>query len=407
MQENDLNIMDSNAINISTKLTDRKSEFIGSVGIGTNAEGKPLFKANVVFDTGSTNLWVASHLCHRCAINTANQELYNPRNSLSQESFMETADGSKNLHVYFGTGELEGPLHVDTYHVGPMMVKHQPFAMIRESSGLSGLPWMDGILGLAFPSMSFGKVKPFFDHVIEQKLLDHNEFAFFLSTKPNQPSAILWGGVDKNMYHGDIRMFPVTKPHYWSLELLDFKVGNTSMPLVDDDRPIRSLVVDSGTTFYTAPTGLHNRIDALITPNRHDCAKSGSLPSMTYVLRGADGEKYDLVVPQEAYLVAGHDGIGCQAGIMALDVKNKHGPLMVLGETFMRNFFTVFDRGDGNPLNARIGIAPANLDAVPDVETSGKSVMETNAQGEAMQSFEVTSGRPIVRRDAAIVRHQA
>ena len=44
--------------------------------------------------------------------------------------------------VLFGSCPIEktcpkqmttGPLHVDTYHVGPMQVDHQPFAMIRDA----------------------------------------------------------------------------------------------------------------------------------------------------------------------------------------------------------------------------------------------------------------------------------
>jgi len=410
-----------NAINISTQLKDYSSEFIGTIGIGTNADGNPLFKANVVFDTGSTNLWVASHLCQRCAINTAGQALYNPRHSVTHQSFIQN-DRENNLHVYFGTGELEGPIHKDTYHVGPMEVKHQPFAMIRESSGLDSLPWMDGILGLAFPSMSFGHVKPFFDHVIEQNLLDHNEFAFFLSKDKSKPSTILWGGVDQNLYHGPIRMLPVNKPHYWSLQLLEVKVGDKSLKLAADGKKVRSLVVDSGTTFYTAPTELYNQIKHLIPKaTLEDCQNGAArLPSITYVLRGADKEKFDLVIPPEAYLVLEHGDTKCAKGLMELNVNNEHGPLMVLGEVFMRNFFTVFDRGDGKPENARIGIAPANTDATPKMQTSSnlpepnlqlsrKPVVETNAHGdnEVLAQVPMTRKSSIVRRVATIVPHHS
>jgi len=219
-------------VNLTTTLQDMSSEYIGLIGVGTAPGGGALFQARVVFDTGSTNLWVASVLCRTgpCA-NIASKEFYDPAKSLTQEPYSAlegaTSDESKDIDIIFGTGELKGPLHVDTYRVGPMVVHRQPFAMIREMTGevFSSFPF-EGILGLAFPSLSFGGIEPFFEHVIQQKCLKSNEFAFYLNAEPSLPSAILWGGVDKSLYEGPIRMFPVVQPHYWALELLDFRIGN-------------------------------------------------------------------------------------------------------------------------------------------------------------------------------------
>merc|ERR1719502_1375397 len=128
-----------------------------------------------------------------------------------------------------------------------MVSKRQPFAMIREMNGdvFSSFPF-EGILGLGFPSLSFGGITPFFDHVIQQKLLKHNEFAFFMNVDSDKPSALLWGGIDKSLYHGKIRMFPVVQAHYWSLELVDVKVGDTSVKDIGmRGDPVKRLIVDT------------------------------------------------------------------------------------------------------------------------------------------------------------------
>merc|ERR1719440_1258334 len=226
-------------INISTALEDMKTEYIGTIGVGTNSEGNAQFEARVVFDTGSTNLWVASVLCKDFPCNSdRGQEFYDPDKSTTQETFMGE---SGDIDIMFGTGELRGPLHVDTYRVGPMLVKRQPFAMIREMNGdvFSSFPF-EGILGLGFKSLSFGGINPFFERVIEQQLLTNNEFAFFFNVDSDQPSALLWGGIDKDLYHGPIRMFPVVQPHYWAVELMDFRFGN--MSLMDDSAPIQKVI---------------------------------------------------------------------------------------------------------------------------------------------------------------------
>ncbi|CAE7191915.1 unnamed protein product [Symbiodinium natans] len=48
---------------LTTPLEDMSSEYTGIIGVGTASDGGAEFEARVVFDTGSTNLWVASVLC--------------------------------------------------------------------------------------------------------------------------------------------------------------------------------------------------------------------------------------------------------------------------------------------------------------------------------------------------------
>lgn len=394
---------DQKMINISTELEDMRTEYIGTIGVGTGSDGGPQFEARVVFDTGSTNLWVASVLCQNPPCDTPRaREFYDPEKSTSQEEYVGS-DG--DIDILFGTGELRGPLHVDTYRVGPMVVVHQPFAMIREMNGdvFSSFPF-EGILGLGFKSLSFGGINPFFERVIEQKLLTNNEFAFFFNVDSDRPSAILWGGIDKDLYHGPIRMFPVIQPHYWALELLDFKLGNTSMKSagMSDGESVRRLIVDSGTTYFTAPEGMQDEIVSKI-PDA-SCDDVNNYPPLTYVLRGADGQTYELVVNQETYMIGG-SGEGCRAAFMALDVNEEYGPAMILGEVFMRHFFTVFHRGDGAPESAKIGIAPAKIGAIPKVKQRTKpSFLQTQETTQSVTSDGVEHQAITVNSKASLVR---
>jgi pepsin A len=356
--------------NVSTPLEDMVSEYTGYIGVGTDKDGKPAFQARVVFDTGSTNLWVASVLCVESPCRPEeSRKFYDPERSLTQEEFSHTSsaldeDGRpRDIDIMFGTGELKGPLHVDTYRVGPMTVKRQPFAMIREMTGdvFTAFPF-EGILGLAFKSLSFGGIEPFFERVIKQKLLERNEFAFYLNQNHDQPSAILWGGVDKSLYDGKITLFPVVQAHYWALELIDFKIGGTSI-LEDGPGRVRRLIVDSGTTYFTAPTGLFDEIVGRLP--QAACRDVEDYPTITFVLRGVDNQSFDLDISQKTYMVGDDGGGDCRAAFMELNINKKYGPGMILGEVFMRHFFTVFQRGNGDDNNARIGFALAKQGANP------------------------------------------
>lgn len=352
-------------VNMTTPLKDMTSEYTGTIGVGTKPDGTAQFEARVVFDTGSTNLWIASILCKDYPCNpSTSSSWYDPKMSTTQEVYLQknlvSLDG--DIDIEFGTGELKGPLHVDTYRVGPLKVTQQPFAMIREMSGdVFSTFQFEGILGLAFKSLSFGGIQPFFERVIEQKLLEHNEFAFYLNVDSSQPSALLWGGVDKDMYDGQITMFPVVQTHYWSLDLVDLKFGDTSIiSNMGTNRPVK-VIVDSGTTYFTAPTAMYNALTNRMPEARCDAVEQ--YPDLTYVLKMQNGTLYDLKVTQRTYMV-GDESSRCYPAFMQLDVNAKYGPAMILGEVFMRHFFTVFSRGDGSDAQAQIGFAHARLKAM-------------------------------------------
>jgi len=379
---------------LTTPLEDMSSEYTGIIGVGTSPEGGAQFEARVVFDTGSTNLWVASILCKASPCDRDGAEkFYDPEKSSTSEAFIEDGmESDSDIDIIFGTGELKGPLHVDTYRVGPMAVEKQPFAMIREMTGdvFSSFPF-EGILGLAFPSLSFGGIEPFFERVIKAKLLKSNEFAFYLNTDSSRPSALLWGGVDKDLFESPIVMFPVVKPHYWSLELVDFRIRGKSLKArVSEDNKAKYVLVDSGTTYFTAPSEMYFSI--LKHFPEAPCSEVEDYPPIQYILRSAHNQTFTLEVSQETYMVM-DEYDSCRPAFMKLDIKRKsYGPAMILGEVFMRHFFTVFSRGDGSLDQARVGFARAKVGAEPKVETAKASYMQ--------------QASPVMRRQKANVRQR-
>lgn len=373
----------SRGYRLTTPLQDMASEYIGLIGVGTNLDGDAQFQARVVFDTGSTNLWVASVLCKLPPCDHAGaQQFYDPAKSTTSEAYISRKglESETDIDVTFGTGELKGPLRVDTYRVGPMAVEKQPFAMIREMTGevFSAFDF-EGILGLAFPSLSFGGIDPFFERVIKAKLLKNNEFSFYLNTDTKQQSALLWGGVDEDLFEGPIVMFPVVQPYYWSLELVDFRIGGKSFKdkVAEAGKP-RYLVVDSGTTYFTAPKSMFS--DIMQSFPVAPCSQMSSYPSLEYVLKSMYNQTFTLEVTQKTYMVADEED-SCRPAFMELDINKKTvGPSMILGEVFMRHFFTVFSRGDGSLDQARVGFAHAKIGATPKVGAATASFKSSNLQ---------------------------
>jgi pepsin A len=265
---------------------------------------------------------------------------------------------------------------VENFHVGPFTIQDQHFNLIQDEVGYSfeKLP-LEGIVGLGFPSMSSHGEVPFFDNVIRQGLLEHNEFAFYVSDQEDAlGSSIFWGGVDPDVYTGKINMFPVTQAHYWAVDLhalhvgsekLDIETGSTiadgdevrALKVTEDDPRLAKLIVDTGTTYITAGPMLREAISRRLPDG--DCDEVTKYPHIIFTLQDVRGDFHELDLSPREYMASSDGGQACELSLMELSIPPKYGPGMVVGELFMRRYFTVFDRGSGLTTDARVGFARA------------------------------------------------
>jgi len=115
------------------------AQFYGPITIGT-----PPQNFNVIFDTGSSNLWVPNS---NCSLSCA---LHNRFDSSKSSTFIPNGTIFKIDYV---SGPVSGRLEYDTVNVGGISVQNQELALIDDASGLEPsflLSAFDGILGLAF-----------------------------------------------------------------------------------------------------------------------------------------------------------------------------------------------------------------------------------------------------------------
>merc|ERR550537_957655 len=89
------------------RLSSLQSQYVGQMGVGTkvkpNGKKSDESKVWVVFDTGSTNIWVASDLCESGACTMKGRQRYNHTRSVT---FGYPANPAQ-LTVEFGTGRLK------------------------------------------------------------------------------------------------------------------------------------------------------------------------------------------------------------------------------------------------------------------------------------------------------------
>ncbi|KAH9360523.1 hypothetical protein HPB48_019021 [Haemaphysalis longicornis] len=241
----------------SFKQGPQKVQYYGDITIGT-----PPQSFRVVFDTGSSDLWVPSVMCAgRESICSLHQQ-YD-----SAKSSTHVSNGT-HVNISYAGGTVYGEVATDAVTIGNCTVKNQRFLQVDSRPGTAfATAKFDGILGLAYPSMSLLGASPVFDSMIEQGVIRSPVFSVFLrrgAGATGKPYAVdggevYFGGIDADHYTGELFYVPVSERGYWQLTAESIKLGNEEFCQSGCEA-----IVDTGTTAITGPTVDVHRIIRLL-----------------------------------------------------------------------------------------------------------------------------------------------
>jgi hypothetical protein len=314
------------------------AQYYGLVSIGT-----PLQNFEVVFDTGSSNLWVPSS---SCASSCYFHARYNHASSSSYQ-----ANGT-SWGILYGSGPVSGFLSADTVTLGGQLVDAaQTFAEVTNATGLGGafaLGKFDGILGLAWQSISVDNIPTVFQNLVAQGL--DSVFGVYLNNGALfTHGELMLGGYNSAHMTGPPIYIPLSHETYWMIALDNIFVNGKSITSA------RSAILDTGTSLMVGPTA---EIDALATalgatPLFHGeysfpCNKISTAPALNFMI---NGNSFPLAATDYVLQIQSV----CLFGFIGQDIPRRDGgPLWILGDVFIRKYYTIFDWG-----NRQIGLAPS------------------------------------------------
>ncbi|XP_069481352.1 gastricsin-like [Ambystoma mexicanum] len=315
--------------------------YYGEISIGT-----PPQNFLVLFDTGSSNLWVASTYCSSSAC--TNHPLFNPSQSSTYTS------NNQQFSIQYGTGSLTGILGFDTVSIQGISITQQEFALSVNEPGTNFVyAQFDGILGLAYPSIAADGATTVMEGMMNQGLLSQNIFGFYLSQENAQTGGeLVFGGVDSNYYTGQITWAPVTQQQYWQIGIQGFAVNGQATGWCSQGC---QGIVDTGTSLLTAPgqyyAALMQDIGATQDSNGQyvvSCSSLQSLPTLSFTIAGNS-----LPLPPSAYILQSNGE--CSVGIMPTYLPSQDGqPLWIMGDVFLRQYYSIYD-----VTNNQVGFATA------------------------------------------------
>jgi len=318
-------------------------EYFGQVAVGSPPQ---YFK--VVFDTGSGILWVPSHLC--------TGEACKDHTRLVEDTDTTLKVDRGYVNIKYGTGRMRGRRATDLVQVAGVNVKKQDFLLSTDEDGLvfrNGR--FDGVMGLGREALAgilsrgeLGRGVPFYINAVNTNVLAEPKFSIYVSRTMGRPGAVVLGGVNPKLFKGPIFYHKGHSPAYWMVALGTMKVGKQ----VVETKGARG-IVDSGTSLLVGPPHIIERILPHVRANQ-DCSNLSQLKTLEINMKTTDNRQVTYKLTPQDYVMKRLGRCKTGIAIMKIQLKMAH-PIVILGDTFLRKYYSVFNHKTGE-----IGFAEAN-----------------------------------------------
>ncbi|KAK4049690.1 hypothetical protein OIV83_003965 [Microbotryomycetes sp. JL201] len=358
--------------------------YYAPIGIGV-----PPQYMNVILDTGSADLWVASTDC-TAATGCNNMPLFNYTASNS------SVDMSTFFNVRYGSGSAAGDLFQDYVGFAGYNVSRQGFALVDTVSSNLITGNISGLMGLGWQPLAASGITPFWQNLYQAGVLPFPGFAFSLTRFVNVSNAELVepggqlsvGYLNMSSYQGDIHYvdIPQNMQSYWVIPMSAVAVNGTNVTETET-----MVAIDTGTTLIGGPADvvadLYGQIPGAL-PATGQFAGYYSYPcnssvNVTLTFRGANFS----MTPDDFNL--GPFGMmnnvsTCLGAFFDLRLSANSRINWVIGAAFLKNVFSVF-RADPPSVGFAM-LASGNSSAA----THNNNSTNSNSTADATGRFNVT-----------------
>ncbi|KAF9369564.1 hypothetical protein CPB97_003490 [Podila verticillata] len=318
--------------------------YLIKVGLGT-----PAHYFNLIFDTGSSDLWVKS-------------ASFNPKSSSTYKDLNET------WTITYGSGNASGEEYTDITTIGNFNFT-QEFGIASTTAGFDGV---DGLVGFGpddlSPITNKGENIPTpVDNLLKAGLIPTNSIGVYFQPITNGSTQVTngevtFGGADSTKYSGSITYVPITTAspanEYWGIDISSITYGTTKVTSTIHG------IVDTGTTLIllssSAISALYRNIPGAKLDNNSGLytipsSQVSKLQKITFTI---GGKAFTLspaqyTVPQNQDTNLGGKTNTTYTWIGSLG-NNQPGLAFILGQKFLEHYYSIFDT-----TNKRVGLAAA------------------------------------------------
>jgi len=228
-------------------LYEYSTEYLGDVHVGT-----PPQHFRLLFDTGSANTWITDNACecvswlckasltckaacekHCCEKNAVNST-YHPmtqqaadvcvkKSKFDHKSSTTYVPNGKDWSQTYNKGSVSGILGSDTLSLGDLSIPGVTFGQAVTLDKVWADDPLDGVLGLAFRSISVDNVEPAINQAVDEDLLDDPIFTVWLKNENSQEKkldgTITFGDIDGDNCGFIMAYEPLTAETFWQFNV--------------------------------------------------------------------------------------------------------------------------------------------------------------------------------------------
>jgi len=344
-------------------------------------------------DTGSSDLWV----------NAPNSRLCSSRAEQCQQAGTFSANDSTsytyvnsvfNISYVDGSGAA-GDYVTDTFRIGGATVEDFQFGIGYESTS------PEGILGIGYTINEVAVNRAGLDAYpnLPQKLLDDkaintNAYSLWLNDLDASMGSILFGGVDTDKFSGTLSRLPIIPEEGVHAEFIVALTslgtdGNVGSIFRNDSVAV---LLDSGSSLMYLPdnvvSSLYNTFNAQYDSSQGaafvDCALGDQEGSLEFTFSGPT-----ISVPLNELVITAGEQRG--EPVCILGIGPSGGSISVLGDTFLRSAYVVYDLS-----NNEIALAQTKFNEtssnIQEIQPGDDGVPSATVVQNAVSSLAVGSG---------------
>jgi cathepsin D len=191
------------------------SSYFGSLAVGT-----PATAYNVILDTGSSDMWLASSSCRTGCVGV-------PTYDAAKSSTFQNL--STPFRIQYGSGAATGTLIRDVVQMAGFRVDDQTFALVDAVTPRLLQNPVSGLMGLGFRAIASSEATPFWQTLFQSGSWDEPVMTFYLTrfisstrAQAQEPGGrFTMGFIDSRLHSGDIEYIniPSGQVGYWMIPM--------------------------------------------------------------------------------------------------------------------------------------------------------------------------------------------
>ena len=365
-------------------LTNEQTLYFANVTLGT-----PPQSLRLDIDTGSSDLWTnsaSSLLCRQYTQACGQSGTYNANKSSSysyvnSDFYIQYADGST----------AEGDYVTDTLSIGGAQIPNVQFGVGYNSSsaqGILGIGYATNEASIPTTGKSYNNLP---EVLVNQKLINTMAYSLWLNDMDANEGSILFGGVDTDKFHGTLVTLPIIQEQG---QYREFVVGLNSLVVANQTvftSPI-PVLLDSGSSLSYLPTSYAQAVFTIFSA-QYDPTSGAAVVNCNLMNTDAtvDFEFSGQTIRVSMSELVIIDGYHHNQPICILGISDVGDSTAVLGDTFLRSAYVVYDLS-----NNQISIAPTNFNStsssIKEISAGSSGVPGASTASTAVSTLSVSTG---------------